>query len=67
MQKIRLFHWFVKEIWLIKNPAISLIVNILAHISETKIFQIWDLCRNPANNINFLYRTNSVKIDEQIF
>ena len=29
---------------------------------ETKFFQIWDLCRNYANNINFHYRINSVKI-----
>ena len=26
-----------------------------------------DLCRNTANNINFHYRTNSVKINDQMF
>ena len=55
-QKIRLFHWFVLEIWLIKNPAIWLAENILVHISGTKFFQ----------NINFHYRTNSVKINFSI-
>ena len=44
--------------WL-KNPAFWLAENILAHISGTKI---WDLCRNTANNINFHYRSNSVKM-----
>ena len=31
-----------------------------------KNYQIHDLCRNTANNINFHYRTNSVKINGQI-
>ena len=46
--------------WL-KNPAIWLAENILAHISGTKSSQIWDLCRNTEVNINFHYRSNSVK------
>ena len=29
-------------------------------------FQIWDLCRNTANNVYFHYRTNSVTISDQI-
>ena len=38
------------------------------HISQKQDFpQIWDFCRNIANNINFYYRTNSVKSDDQIF
>ena len=28
---------------------------------KQKFSQIWDLSRNTANNINFHYRTNSVK------
>ena len=28
--------------------------------------QIWDLCRNTANNINLHYRTDAVKINDQI-
>ena len=27
----------------------------------------YDLCRNTANNMNFHYRTNAVKINDQIF
>ena len=34
---------------------------------EQEFFQIWDLCRNTANSINFRYRTNSVKINDRIF
>ena len=45
--------------WL-KNPAIWLAENILAHISGTKIL-------NTANNINFHYRTNSEKINDKMF
>ena len=30
-------------------------------------FQIWDLCRNTANNISFCYRTNSAKTNDQNF
>ena len=29
--------------------------------------QIWDLCRNTANNVRFFYKTNSVKTNDQIF
>ena len=28
---------------------------------EQKYFQIWNMCRNTASNINFHYRPNSVK------
>ena len=36
-------------------------------ISQKQTFsQIWDLCMNTANNINFHYRTNSVKTNAQI-
>ena len=63
-----------------QNQAISLICcgdmadwKILQ--SETNIFpymeqtfsQTWDFCRNTADNISFHYRTNSVKINDQIF
>ena len=37
-------------------------------VSQEKDFsQIYDLCRNTANNINFHYRTNQVKINDWIF
>ena len=29
--------------------------------------QIWDLCGNTANNINFHNRTNAIKINDQSF
>ena len=67
MQEISLFHWFALEIWLIKNPAIWLAENILAHIPRTRNSEIWDLCRNTSNNMSSHYRTNSVKIKDQIF
>ena len=34
---------------------------------EQKFCQIWDLCRNTTNSINFHYKTNLVKISDQIF
>ena len=34
---------------------------------ELEFSQIWDFCRNKANNIHFHYRTNSVKINGNIF
>ena len=38
------------------------------HISQEPEFsQIWNLCRNTANKINFNYRTNSVKINDKGF
>ena len=46
-----------------KNNAIWFAENILAHISGRNICQIWDFCRNIANNISFHYRTNLVKIN----
>ena len=50
----------------LKNPAICWL-RTLAHISETKFSQIWDLCRNTENNKSFQYRTNYVKNNNQIF
>ena len=44
--------------WL-KNPAVWLAENILAHISGTRIF--------PDMGLNFHYRTNSVKIITKFF
>ena len=35
-------------------------------ISRTKTFPSMDLCRAKANNINFHYRPNSVKINNKI-
>ena len=42
-------------------------VNIVWHIyQEPKFSQVWNLCRSTTNNINFQYRTNSVKNNDQI-
>ena len=37
------------------------------YLRNKNFFQIGDLCRNTANNISFHFRTNSVKINDQIF
>ena len=54
-----------------KNQAISLIRSgdTVYHVmsQEQKFSQIWDLCRNIANNITFHNRTNSAKANDQIF
>ena len=34
---------------------------------EPEFSQIWDFCKNKANNKKFHYRTNSVKINDKIF
>ena len=67
----------------VKNQAISLICSgdkvdkkILQSdwlrafwpISQEQTFsQIWDMCRNTANNVNFHHRSNSVKCNDHIF
>ena len=37
------------------------------YLRNQNFSQIWDLCRNTVNNINFHYRTNSIKINDNIF
>ena len=69
MQKIKLFHWFVLE-----NPEQILIkesCNLIGRehfgpYPSNKNFPKY-LCRNTANNLNFHYRTNSVKSNDQNF
>ena len=51
--------------WL-KNPAIWLAENILAHTQKPKFFLIWNLCRNRANNINFITAQTYAKFFPQI-
>ena len=34
---------------------------------KIEIFQIWDLCKNTADDINLRYRPNSEKINDKIF
>ena len=55
---------FWKHGWL-KSPAIWLAENILTILKSFS--QILYLCRNTANNTHFHYRTNSIKINDQIF
>ena len=49
------------------NSAIWLAESILVNISGTRFFPKTGLCRITANNVNFYYRTNSVKINDQFF
>ena len=48
----------ILQSWLVLSWPIS---------QEQSFYQIWDMCRNTTNNVNFHYRTNSVKINDQIF
>ena len=56
MHKIRLFQLFVLETWLVKKSC-----NLIDWVHFPK----YGNC--PAKNINFHYRTNLVKINDQIF
>ena len=57
MQKRRLFHWFVLEIWSIKKSCNLIGWKNFGPYLRNQNFPIWDLCRNRANKINFHYRT----------
>ena len=61
--------YFMDFIWRcgwLKNPAIWLAENILAHTQKPKFFLIWNLCRNRANNINFIIAQTYAKFFPQI-
>ena len=58
-------YWFVLEMWLIKKSSNLIGWEYSGSKTGTKIFS--HMCRNTSNNINFLYRTNSVKTNDQIF
>ena len=62
--KIRLFHWFVLEIWLIKKSCNLISWEHFGPYLRNKNFH--NLCRNTEYNINFHYRSSSVKINDQI-
>ena len=64
MQKSGYFIYLFWRYGWLKNPAVWLAEDILAHISG-HFPQIWDLCTNIANNIHVHYRTNSVKIRQK--
>ena len=68
MQKMRLFHWFVLEIWLIKGSCNLTGWEHFGPYLRNKNFPKYGICcRNIANYINFHYRTNSVKINDKFF
>ena len=58
---------FVKNFrkFLFQNP--DWLITFWSISQKPEFSPIWDLSRNTANNINFHYRTNSVKIDDKIF
>ena len=57
---------FLRYSWF-KNPAISLAEGISTVFQRPDFFKKWDLHSNIANNINFHYRSNPQKINDQIF
>ena len=60
--KIRLFHWFVLEILLIKKSCNLIGWEYFGQYLRNKNFHKYvGICRNIANNITFHYITNSVK------
>ena len=66
-KKIRLFHWFVLKIWLIKKSCNLIDWEHFGPYLRNKNFsRIWGLCRNTANNVSFHYRTNSVKTNDLV-
>ena len=67
MQKIRLFHYFVLEIWLIKKSCNLIGWEHFSQYLRNKNFPKYGMFLETANNINFYYRKNSVKINDKIF
>ena len=64
-RKIRLFHCYNRRCdWILQSDWLKTFLPIS---KEQTFSQMWDLCRNTANNINFHYRTNTVKINDQFF
>ena len=51
--------------FLFQNP--DWLITFWSRSQKPEFSQIWDFSRNTANNINFHYRTNSVKIDDKLF
>ena len=51
--------------FLFQNP--DWLITFWSRSQKPEFSQIWDFSRNTANNINFHYRTNSLKIDDKLF
>ena len=64
MRKIRLFYHFILNIQLIYKLIHQEAESIFAQILGTR-FLVQEWCSNAANIINFHYRTNSEKINNQ--
>ena len=68
MQKIRLFHWFVQEIRLIKKILqVDWLRTFWPIYQEQEFSQLWDLCRNTANNIIFIIEQIQWKLMTNFF
>ena len=65
-RNIKQFHYFMLDIQLIENVC-NLISQELRLSQEQDFSQIWDLCKNTVNSINFYYRPNREKLNDQIF
>ena len=67
MQRIRLFHylfWRNSDLKILQSDSLR---PFPLTSQEQDFSQIQDLWMNSTNNANFHYRTNSVKINDQIF
>ena len=65
MRVIRLFHHFILEIDVdLKILQTGCLREFWAVPQEPDFSKVWNLCKNTVNNINFLYRPNSEKIND---
>ena len=67
MQKVRLFHNFIVETDDLKMLQSGWLRAFWPISLEPDFSQIWDLYRNVTNNMNFHYKLNLEKINDQIF
>ena len=67
IQKVKLFHHFALEIFDLKIPQSDWSRAFRFIYQETEFLEIWDLLKHKTININFHYRTNWEKINNEIF
>ena len=69
MLKIRLFHHFVQELYIVNLKILQSdwLRAFWPKSQEPDFSQVWDLCKNTVNIIKFLYRPNSEKNNEKKF
>ena len=61
---------FIDSLWRygwLKNLAICWLITFWLISQEHQFSQIWDLCRNTANNLNFHYRSNPINWENDPF